>query len=149
MASKQLLTLIALVISSTFLSATVKAQAGTEAEQTVDSLSKVVGTPLAVDSENFVFEKPEVAPSVDMRMWRRHLETQLLPYIINAAQAKMRPGSYTVSVRFLVETDGSISNVKALNDPGYGLARGSEMVVKTGPKWKAGEQNGKKVRSYH
>jgi protein TonB len=52
-------------------------------------------------------------------------------------------------VRFLVERDGSIENVKALNDPGYGLARGAEQVVKSGPKWKPGIQNGNKVRSYH
>ena len=32
---------------------------------------------------------------------------------------------------------------------GYGLARGAEQVVKTGPKWQPGEQNERKVRSYH
>ena len=60
----------------------------------------------------------------------------------------MKAGQYIVNVRFLVERDGSISDVKALNDPGYGLGAASVKVVRTGPKWKAGEQNGRKVRSY-
>jgi protein TonB len=54
-----------------------------------------------------------------------------------------------VNVRFLVEKDGSISSAKAMKDIGFGLAKGAEKVVKSGPKWTAGEQNGIKVRSYH
>ena len=87
--------------------------------------------------------------SVDRLQWRRHLETKLLPVIERAAKAGMKAGQYTVNVRFLVEKDGSISNVAALNDPGYGLAYGAVNVVRTGPKWIPGEQNGRKVRSYH
>jgi protein TonB len=48
-----------------------------------------------------------------------------------------------------VERDGSIADVKALNDPGYGLSKGAVDVVKKGPKWRPGEQNGRQVRSYH
>ena len=70
-------------------------------------------------------------------------------YIEDAANSGMAPGNYTVNVKFLVEKDGSIADVKALNDPGYGLAQGAVEVVKRGPKWSPGEQNGKKVRSYH
>ncbi len=70
-------------------------------------------------------------------------------YIEDAASSGMSPGNVTVNVRFLVERDGSITSVQALNDPGYGLAKGAEEVVKRGPKWSPGEQNGKKVRSYH
>lgn len=61
----------------------------------------------------------------------------------------MKAGAYAVQVRFLVERDGSISYVEALNDPGYGLAKAAVKVIKTGPKWRPGEQNGKKVRSFH
>ena len=61
----------------------------------------------------------------------------------------MRAGNYTINVRFLIERDGRIADVKALNDPGYGLAKGSEKVVRTGPRWTPGEINGRKVRSYH
>lgn len=103
----------------------------------------------APTSEDSIYEKLDVPPSVDMRIWRRHIEKQLLPYIVKAAQANMKPGQYKVEVRFLVEADGQISDVKALNDPGYGLAKGAEKVIKAGPKWEAGVLNGKKVRAYH
>lgn len=96
-----------------------------------------------------VYEKVEVEASVNAAQWRRHLEIYLVPVIEKAANKKMKAGSYTVNVRFLVEKDGSIGDVKALNDPGYGLAKGAEKVVKTGPRWTPGEINGKKVRSYH
>lgn len=99
--------------------------------------------------ENKIFEKVEIEARVNTAAWRRHLQQKLQRYIENAAMDGMAPGKYTVNVRFLVEKNGSISHVKALNNPGYGLARGAEQVVKTGPKWSPGEQNGRKVRSYH
>jgi protein TonB len=61
----------------------------------------------------------------------------------------MNPGTYTVQVKFLVERDGTITDVQALNDPGFGLKKAAEDVVKKGPKWSPGVQNGKQVRSYH
>lgn len=101
------------------------------------------------EEENRIFEKVEVQARVNSNQWRRHLERRLVRYIEEAAYAGMPPGTYTVRVRFLVEKDGSIGRVKALNKPGYGLAGGAEQVVKTGPRWIAAEQNGRKVRSYH
>ena len=101
------------------------------------------------DTSSNVFEKIEVESSVDWQEWIDHLTKNLQSVVEKAARKGMKPGTYTVQVKFLVEKDGSLSDVHALNDPGYGLARGVEKVLSTGPKWKAGEQNGKKVRSYH
>ena len=101
------------------------------------------------DDGGHVFIKSEVEASVDMVQWRKHLESNLMPILDAAAKAGIKSGTYTVYVRFIVEKDGSISDVKALNDVGYGLTQGAIKVVRTGPKWKAGEQNGRKVRSYH
>jgi len=47
-----------------------------------------------------------------------------------------------------VEKDGHVSEAKALNDPGYGLANRAVEVVQTGPPWTAAEQDGKKIRTY-
>jgi protein TonB len=99
--------------------------------------------------ENEIFQKVEIEARVDAKAWRNHLERQLQRYIEDAASQGMAPGQYTVNVRFLVERDGSITDVSALNDPGYGLGKGAVDVVKRGPKWSPGEQNGRKVRSYH
>jgi len=114
----------------------------------VDEGKGVVAPPPPED-ENKIFEKVEIDATVNMAQWRRHLENQLTRYIEDAASSGMAPGNYTVNVRFLVERDGSIAQVKALNDAGYGLSAGAVEVVKRGPKWSPGEQNGKKVRSYH
>ncbi|HZH65569.1 MAG TPA: energy transducer TonB [Flavisolibacter sp.] len=102
-----------------------------------------------VEDENKVFEKVEIEATVNAAQWRRHLESQLQRYLDDASSNGMNPGTYTVNVRFLVEKDGSITDVRALNDPGNGLGAGAAEVVKRGPKWSPGEQNGKKVRSYH
>lgn len=99
--------------------------------------------------ENEVFQKVEIEAKVDQRQWKRHLESQLQRYIEDAASQGMAPGQYTVQVRFLVERDGQITDVTSLNDPGYGLGKGAVDVVKKGPRWSPGEQNGRKVRSYH
>jgi periplasmic protein TonB len=114
----------------------------------VDKGTQVVETK-PVEDENKVFEKVEIEASVNVSQWRRHLESQLQRYIEDAASSGMNPGTYTVNVRFLVEKDGSITDVRSLNDPGYGLGQGAVEVVKRGPKWSPGEQNGRKVRSYH
>jgi periplasmic protein TonB len=114
----------------------------------VDKGTQVVETK-PVEDENKVFEKVEIEASVNVSQWRRHLESQLQRYIEDAASSGMSPGTHTVNVRFLVEKDGSITDVRALNDPGYGLGQGAVEVVKRGPKWSPGEQNGRKVRSYH
>lgn len=53
-----------------------------------------------------------------------------------------------VIVSFVVEKDGSITNVKAARDPGYGLGKEAERAVKAiKQKWSPGIQNGKAVRS--
>lgn len=101
------------------------------------------------DTASIIFIKAEVEASVDRQEWIDHLTKNLQSPIEKAAKKGMKAGTYTVQVKFLVEKDGSISDVQALNDPGFGLALAAVKALKTGPKWNAGEQNGKKVRSYH
>lgn len=96
-----------------------------------------------------VFQRAEVEASVDADEWIDHLRKDLQSPIEKAARKGMKPGTYTVQVKFLVERDGSINDVQALNDPGYGLAKAAVKVIKTGPKWTPGVVNGKTVRSYH
>ncbi len=51
-----------------------------------------------------------------------------------------------VYVEFVVEKDGSVSNVKVLRDIGGGCGQEAVRVVKTMPKWTPGKQRGKAVR---
>lgn len=52
----------------------------------------------------------------------------------------------TVYVYFVVEKDGSVSNIKTLRGIGGGCDEEAERVIGRLPKWKPGEQQGKKVR---
>jgi TonB family protein len=52
----------------------------------------------------------------------------------------------TVYVSFVVEKDGSISNIKILRDIGGGCGQEAVRVVSMMPKWEPGTQRGKAVR---
>ncbi len=47
---------------------------------------------------------------------------------------------------FIVEKDGSLSDIKVLRDIGYGSGKEGIRVMKMSPRWNPGMQNGKKVR---
>jgi TonB-dependent SusC/RagA subfamily outer membrane receptor len=51
-------------------------------------------------------------------------------------------GKYTVVLSFLVEEDGTLSNVEARNDPGYGTAEEAIRVIRNGPNWIPSERDG-------
>lgn len=79
--------------------------------------------------------------------WTKYLERNLnrdLP-VENGAP----PGKYTVVVSFIVAKDGSISDVTAENDPGYGTKAEAMRVIAKGPKWKPAVQNGRNVIYRH
>ncbi|MDR2906516.1 MAG: energy transducer TonB, partial [Bacteroidales bacterium] len=52
----------------------------------------------------------------------------------------------TIYVNFIIEKDGSISDVKVVNGIGGGCDEEAIRVVKMMPKWKPGRQRGKPVR---
>ncbi len=51
-----------------------------------------------------------------------------------------------IFVQFVVEKDGSLTDIKILRDIGSGTGAEAIRVLKKCPKWAPGEQNGKKVR---
>jgi protein TonB len=51
-----------------------------------------------------------------------------------------------VFVSFVVEKDGTLTDIKVIRDIGYGTGKEAMRVLKSCPKWNPGEQNGKKVR---
>lgn len=118
-----------------------------EAQQTekkdTSSISSTSG-----DDHHKVYDKPDVKASVDSVAWKKHLYKQLSQFFLQPSSADIPPGKYTVHVRFIVEKDGSLSHIKAIDNPGYGLMEAAIKVLQTGPKWKAAEQDAIKVRSY-
>lgn len=51
-----------------------------------------------------------------------------------------------VFVQFVVERDGSLTDIKVLRDLGYGTGKEAIRVLQKSPKWKPGIQNGRPVR---
>ncbi|MFH7003653.1 M56 family metallopeptidase [Flavobacterium bizetiae] len=49
-------------------------------------------------------------------------------------------------MQFIIEKDGSLSDIKTLQDPGYGIGDEATRVLKLSPKWTAATQEGKPVR---
>ncbi len=78
--------------------------------------------------------------------WRKHLEKNL---DINIAVKNNAPlGRYTVKIRFIIEKDGSISQLAPLTMHGFGMEEEAMRVIKSGPGWEPAQQNGKVVRAY-
>lgn len=59
------------------------------------------------------------------------------------------PKTVKAYVSFVVEKDGSVTSIKVLKDPGYGIGNEAIRVLKLSPKWKPGEQNGKPIRAIY
>jgi protein TonB len=51
-----------------------------------------------------------------------------------------------IFVTFVVEKDGSLTDIKVIRDIGYGTGKEAMRVLRSCPRWNPGEQNGKKVR---
>jgi protein TonB len=101
------------------------------------------------EDENKIFEKVEIEASFPggIPAWRKYLEKNLNAQVAtdNGAPA----GTYTVNVRFVVDKEGNISDVRALTSHGFGIEEEAVKVIKRGPKWNPGNQNGRSVNSYH
>lgn len=80
--------------------------------------------------------------------WRRFLEQNLV-FVIESAAKVLKPGQYTITVRFLVEKDGRVTDVKPLTAFGHGIEESVVRIFNRAPRWTPGRQFGRAVRSYH
>ncbi len=78
--------------------------------------------------------------------WRKFLERNLSADVATGNNAPA--GSYTVMVRFIVDKEGNVSDVKAVSSHGYGMEEEAVRVIKRGPKWTPAIQNGRQVKAY-
>ena len=75
--------------------------------------------------------------------WFKFLEKNIHTEV--AANHGAKPGNYLVTVSFLVDTSGKLSEVQVLNDPGYGTAEDVLKALKHSPNWLPATINGKPV----
>lgn len=94
--------------------------------------------------ENQVYQSVEVKPSPPggMRAFMEYIG-QNYDYPQEAIEAGVT-GKLLVS--FIVEKDGSLTDMKVTEDLGYGTGEAAVRVLKEGSKWSPGIQNGRSVR---
>ncbi|MCR5424388.1 MAG: energy transducer TonB [Bacteroidales bacterium] len=96
-----------------------------------------------VEEEIFVFvEEQPGFPGGDAELYKYLGENIKYPDLARNGNIEGQ-----VFVRFVVEKDGSISNVRVMRDIGGGCGNEAVRVVKAMPKWKPGKQRGKAVRT--
>ncbi len=78
-----------------------------------------------------------------MVAWKRYLENHLKAQTVVDAGAPA--GLYTIRVQFIVDKEGNISEVQALDDVGYGMSTQAIEVIKKGPHWNAAIKDGTPV----
>lgn len=64
------------------------------------------------------------------------------------AKGKAPVGKYTVIIKFIVKPDGSLTDIKAETNIGYGMEREALRIIKNSPKWIPAVQYGRKVNAY-
>lgn len=94
---------------------------------------------------------PEVFTYVEQRPEFRGGSAELNKYLDNAlyypARARDEGVAGKVLVRFMVNEDGSINNVKVIKGIGYGCDEVAVKVVSAMPPWHPGKKNGKAVKT--
>ncbi len=111
------------------------------------SAQNVDAVETGIDADDDVFvvveEEPEFPGGTDALY--RYLATNI-KYPKEAKENKIQG---KVFVSFVIEKDGSVSNIKVLRDIGGGCGEEAVRVVQQMPKWKPGRQRGKRVRTQY
>lgn len=78
--------------------------------------------------------------------WRDFLRKNLNPMVLVDNHAP--DGKYTVILKFIVYSDGTLGEIQAESDPGYGTVNEAIRVLKSSPKWKPTNQYGNYRRAF-
>ena len=113
-----------------------------------NSGTKVVEAPPAKnEDEDKVFTKVEIEagfPGGDAA-WNRYVTKEITNHIDELTEAAE---SGTVRIRFIVDKEGNVSDVEALNMKNSKLAEIAKAAIRKGPRWTPAQQNGRMVKAY-
>ena len=103
---------------------------------------------LKSNDSNIVFYKVEVDPAFKggEKAWKDFLMKHLEPNV--PIENGAHEGTYTVILQFIVAKDGTISDLKALTNHGFGMEEECIRLMKLSPKWEPGIQNGRIVKAF-
>lgn len=118
-------------------------------QESANDLHEITVTGYKSDNtDNKIFTQVEVPPSFPggVEKWRKYLSVNAKGKVAtdNGAPA----GIYKVIVQFIVNTDSTITDVKAITNHGYGMEEEALRLIKKGPKWFPAKQNGHIVKAY-
>lgn len=105
-------------------------------------------TYIAENGEVKVFEKVEVEAEFPggLTAWREFIINNLRPDVpVNRGAPA---GEYTVVVKFIVDKEGGVTEVKAITNYGYGMEAEVIRMIKKSPKWSPAQQDGRTVNAY-
>ena len=111
-----------------------------------------IRTSSQIESQKQEFEKIvcgriEKEARVDIEHWQNYLSENLKLHPL--AHDTIPPGVYNITVLFIIDKEGCITNAEVPNDPGYGLGKKVIRVLSGyNSKWIPAEMNGRKVRAY-
>ena len=97
-----------------------------------------------LDSASCVGRAAEFSNGTDG--WKKYIERNL------KAEVPVRKGApfgeFTVVVRFVVDAEGNISQIRSLTQFGYGMEEEVERILKKSPRWVPARQFGRNVKAY-
>ncbi len=110
---------------------------------------KMVITEVDPPDPKKVYEKVDIAAAFPggKKAWDKFIELNLNPLV--PANNNAPAGKYTVVLAFIVNKDGSITDIEPVTKNGYGLEAESTRVMKLSPKWVPAIQNGRQVNAFH
>ncbi len=98
--------------------------------------------------EDPIFQKAEIEAEFPggAKAWQKYIGANLNANLNSEIRVPKR--TYVVIVRFIVEKDGTVSNLAAETRHGYGMEEEAMRVIRIGPKWIPAMQNGNIVKAY-
>jgi len=117
---------------------------GIATPQNLDEGKEIIETNVSKTPEG-PFERVEV-DAIFEGNWEKFLVRNLNAQtpVDNNAPA----GNYKVLIKFVVDIDGTVSDIKPLTNLGYGLEQEAIRVLKKAKKWIPAIQNGRHVKAY-
>ena len=109
----------------------------------------VAASPKVEEDINTIFTVVQIPASFEggAQAWQKYLQRNLNSEL--PAENGAPAAAYTVTVSFIVDRSGAVSDVRAENDPGYGTKAEAIRVIQKSPHWKPAIQNGREVIYRH
>lgn len=111
-----------------------------------NSIAPVGESPYQTEDENKIYQASSVMTLPDFPGGIKAFSSYITKNIVISDEMKSEKIRGKVIASFVVEKDGSTTDIKILREVGFGTGNEALRVLKNMPKWLPAELNGKKVR---